>query len=60
MSEKLNQLKELYGEISDLNNAAALLGWDQQTYIPAGGGEARGQQLDTLGIISHAKMPSDE
>ncbi|MCL4529028.1 MAG: hypothetical protein M1282_06415, partial [Chloroflexi bacterium] len=45
MSEKLNQLKELYGEISDLNNAAALLGWDQQTYMPAGGGEARGQQL---------------
>ena len=60
MSEKLNQLKELYGEISDLNNAAALLGWDQQTYMPAGGGEARGQQLATLGKISHDKMTSDE
>ncbi len=60
MSEKLNQLKDLYGEISDLNNAAALLGWDQQTYMPAGGGEARGQQLATLGKISHDKMTSDE
>ncbi len=60
MSEKLNQLKELYGEVSDLNNAAALLGWDQQTYMPAGGGEARGQQLATLGKIAHQKATSDE
>jgi carboxypeptidase Taq len=60
MSEKLDQLKELYGEISDLNNAAALLGWDQQTYMPPGGAEARGQQLATLGKIAHEKMTSDE
>src|SRR5574340_289319 len=60
MSEKLNQLKELYGEVMDLNNAAALLGWDQQTYMPAGGSEARGQQLATLGKIAHQKSTSDE
>ncbi len=49
MSDKLNQLKTIMGEVSDLDNAAGLLGWDQQTYMPVGGGEARGQQLATIG-----------
>ncbi|MBI3739990.1 MAG: carboxypeptidase M32, partial [Chloroflexi bacterium] len=60
MSEKLKQLKEIMGEISDLNSASSLLGWDQQTYMPAGGNEARGQQLATLGKISHQKATSAE
>jgi carboxypeptidase Taq len=38
MEDKLNQLKTILAEVSDLNNAAGLLGWDQQTYMPAGGG----------------------
>jgi len=37
MSEKLNQLKEILGEVMDLRNASAVLGWDQQTYMPQGG-----------------------
>ena len=45
MSEKLDQLKAILGEISDLNHAAAVLGWDQQAYMPPAGAEARGQQL---------------
>lgn len=60
MSAKLDQLKEIIGEVSDLNSAASLLGWDQQTYMPAEGGEARGQQLATLGKIAHEKGTSDE
>ncbi len=60
MSEKLNYLKELIAEISDLGSAAALLSWDQQTYMPAGGGEARGQQLATIGKIAHQKATSEE
>lgn len=60
MSEKLNQLKEILGEVADLGSAASLLGWDQQTYMPAGGSEARGQQLATLGKIAHQKSTSDE
>jgi len=55
MSEKLNQLKEILGVVSDLNHAGSVLSWDQQVNMPPGGGEARGQQLATLGKISHEK-----
>jgi carboxypeptidase Taq len=60
MSEKLQQLKTLLAEVADLNSVQALLGWDQQTYMPQGGGEARGNQLATIGKISHQKFTSDE
>jgi carboxypeptidase Taq len=60
MSEKLKQLKEILGEVSDLNHAASVLGWDQNVYMPSGGGEARGQQLATLGKIAQEKSTSDE
>lgn len=60
MSEKLDTLKTLLAEVADLNSAAALLGWDQQTYMPPGGSEARGQQLSTLGKIAHEKFTRDE
>lgn len=60
MSEKLEKLKEILAEVSDIGNAASLLGWDQQTYMPDGGSEARGQQLATLGKIAHEKATSEE
>jgi carboxypeptidase Taq len=60
MEEKLEQLKTLLAEVSDLNGAAALLGWDQQTYMPPGGTEARAYQLATLSSLSHDKFTSDE
>lgn len=60
MEEKLNQLKELLAEVNDLNRAAALLGWDQQTYMPPGGAGSRGNQVATLDRLSHIKFTSDE
>ena len=60
MSEKLNQLKEILGEVADLRNAGAVLGWDQQTYMPQGGSDARGHQLGTLGKLAQIKFTSDE
>jgi carboxypeptidase Taq len=44
VEEKLAQLKTKLAEISDLAGASALLGWDQQTYMPHGAAEARGNQ----------------
>ena len=41
MEDKLNDLKTRLGQIRDLNRASALLGWDQQTYMPPGGAAAR-------------------
>lgn len=60
MEEKLKQLRETLAEVADLNNAAALLNWDQQTYMPPGGAAARGNQLATLSKIAHQKFTSDE
>jgi len=60
MSEKLHQLKEILGEVSDLQHAQSVLDWDQNVNMPPGGSEARGQQLATLGKIAHEKSTSDE
>jgi carboxypeptidase Taq len=60
MTAKLDRLKEILGEVADLNSAAGLLSWDQQTYMPEGGSPARGQHLATLGKIAHEKATSDE
>ena len=60
MEDKINQLKEILAEVSDLSGAIALLGWDQQTYMPPGGAEDRGNQLATLSQIAHNKFTTDE
>ena len=60
MSEKLDKLKELLGEVSDINRAASVLSWDQQVNMPPGGAEARGQQMATLGKIAQEKFITDE
>lgn len=60
MSDKLQQLKEILGEVSDLQTASSVLGWDQQTYMPPGGAEARGHQLGTLGKLAQIRFTSDE
>jgi len=48
MQEKLNELKETMGTLSDLGHAALLMSWDQETYMPPGGVEARGRSMATL------------
>jgi carboxypeptidase Taq len=60
MSEKLEKLKAILGEVSDIGHAASVLGWDQQVNIPPKGHEARGQQLATLSKIAHERSTSDE
>jgi carboxypeptidase Taq len=57
---KLEHLKERLAVVSDLNGAASLLGWDQQTYMPPGGAAARAEQLATLGRLAHEALISDE
>ena len=60
MQQKIEKLKDILAEISDLNGAIALLEWDQQTYMPDGGAEARARQLGTLGKLAHEKSVSME
>lgn len=60
MADNIKRLHELLGLVSDLNNAAALLGWDQQVYMPPGGAGARAMQLATLSTLAHENFVSDE
>lgn len=60
VSEKRQQLMELGGEISDLSRITALMGWDQQVYMPPGGAEERGMQSSVIGRLIHEKFTSDE
>jgi carboxypeptidase Taq len=45
---------------ADLDSAAAVLHWDQQTYMPPGGVAARAEALATLSRLSHGITASDE
>jgi carboxypeptidase Taq len=53
MKEKIEQLKNLLGEIADLTTTSDLLHWDQQVNMPPGGAEIRAGQLAALGRITH-------
>jgi carboxypeptidase Taq len=56
----LSQLKTRLAEIVDLRHASSLIGWDQQTYMPTGGGAARAEQSATLQKISHEMFTAEE
>jgi carboxypeptidase Taq len=53
MNENIQQLKILLGEIADLSATFGLLSWDQQVNMPPEGAEIRGNQMGTLGRITH-------
>lgn len=47
-------------EIYHLNAAASLMSWDQETYMPQGGGQARAEQLATLHGLAHDRLVSPD
>ncbi len=56
MQDKLDELNARLGEIYDLQGAAAVLTWDQLTYMPPGGAVARGRQVALLSRLAHEKL----
>jgi carboxypeptidase Taq len=56
MKARLEELRSRLMEIHDLNGAAALLRWDQATYMPPGGAEARGRQTALLARLAHERL----
>ena len=50
--------KDSLQKIADVKYASAVLQWDQETYIPAKGGEIRGRQIATLSEIAHEQFTS--
>ena len=57
---QLAALKQRLLEISDLNYANAVLGWDQATYMPPGGAQARGRQSALLSRLAHERSIDPE
>ena len=51
----LAELKARLREISDLRSAGAVLSWDQATYMPEGGADARGRQMAMLSRLAHER-----
>lgn len=47
-------------EIQRINSAASVLSWDQETYMPAGGGAARAEQIAVLQGLAHQKLVSQD
>lgn len=55
-TELMSRMKEL----SLLGNAAGLLGWDQEVYMPPANAEYRAEQLSLLAGMCHKKFTSPE
>lgn len=54
------EYKEITQKAADVNYASAVLGWDQEVYMPPKGFEARGRQLATLATIAHEMLTSND
>ncbi|MBP9074743.1 MAG: carboxypeptidase M32, partial [Caldilineaceae bacterium] len=53
MDAQLQDLKDRLAVVRDLHAAVALMNWDQDTNMPAGGAQGRAQQMSTLSRLSH-------
>ena len=60
MQEDLNTLKTILTEVENLNNASAVLSWDQEVNMPPAGATERGRQLATLNRLAHQKFIAEE
>ncbi|MGH2346531.1 MAG: carboxypeptidase M32, partial [Chloroflexota bacterium] len=54
------QLKAVFAEIGSIQNAAAVLNWDQNTYMPPGGAEGRAEDLAVLSKLAHERLTSQQ
>lgn len=60
MSSAYADLETRLREVHSLNKAATLLEWDQQVFMPRGGGPARSEQTSLLKRLAHEKLIDPE
>lgn len=60
MSECLLELETRLKRLSRLGEIAALVSWDQNTYMPPGAAESRAEQSSTLSQFRHELFTADE
>lgn len=59
MQDKLQELKDRLATFVDLTGVTGALMWDQETYMPDGGAQARGDQMATVEELRH-RIITDE
>lgn len=52
-------LKERFADINALRAAIAIMDWDQQTFMPRGGAEARAEHVGILSRMEHEMLTDD-
>ena len=60
MPTALDALKSRLFDVNALNAAMAMLDWDQQTYMPKGGANARAEHSSLLARMAHEAFVSEE
>ena len=60
LRSSFDELLRRLGEISDIERAGSLLGWDQETKMPPLGARARAEQLATLTRLAHERWTAPE
>jgi len=60
MNDALSRLKEIDREIQILGHVSAVLGWDQETYMPERAVEERSDQIAAIQAVLHDKRVSPE
>jgi carboxypeptidase Taq len=60
MNDSAEKLNTHLQKVIDLRMAAAVLQWDEETYMPDEGTSSRAEQIATLNEISHGLFTSDE
>lgn len=55
-TERIAELRDCVAEIVDLSQAAAVLGWDQETMMPPKGADFRATQQATLHGVIHERL----
>ena len=60
LAPRFDELLRRLAEISDLQRASYLLGWDEQTKMPPLGAPARAEQLATLARLGHDRATAPE
>lgn len=58
--ELYEEYKSINQKAADLGYASAVLGWDQEVYMPAKGFATRGRQMATLATLAHELLTDEK
>ncbi len=60
MANALESLKDRLFDVNALNVAAVIMDWDQQTYMPKQGSDARAEHMSILSRMAHEMFVADD